>query len=415
MKKILIPGGKLSDLALINSAHRMGMYVISSGTDRKAPAHPFADEYICADYSDKEAMLQLAKEKQVDYMCSCANDFGMLSTAYVCEQLGLPGHDSYETTQILHTKSRFKKVCEELGIHAPISRFFSDRDKAIAFIRDAGKRMIVKPVDNVASKGVAAPKTVDEISSAVDEAFSKSKKGMILAEPFLEGYNATVTSMLINQTVVAFFANSYCYYPQGEVLGPEFPVNERCNGHCEPALHFEEFAPRVIEDFNKIAKHLHLVDGKFHCEVMIAPDHTAQIYDVHRRMSGEPQPWHEWNSTTGLCWEDWIVKAECGMDLSDFPCGARQNKFVHTRNIYAPKNGIIDEVVLDEYLTSHLSPKYPGKTYKIENLFISDHFHQPVNRYSGEFRFEFDNRAEMEHLADLDTDNFYPHVTFKYK
>lgn len=414
MKKILIPGGKLSDLALINSAHRMGMYVISSGTDWKAPAHQFADEYICADYSDKEAMLRLAKEKQIDYMCSCANDFGMISTAYVCEQLGLPGHDSYETTRILHTKNRFKKVCEEIGVHAPVSRFFTDRDEAIAYIRSMDKPVIVKPVDNVASKGVYSPKSTDEIAVSVDGALSKSKIGMILAEPFLEGYNATATSMIIDQTVVAFFANSYCYFPQGEVIGPEFPVNERCNGNCEPALHFEDFAPGVIEDLNTIARYLHLVDGKFHCEVMIAPDRSAQIYDVHRRMSGEPKPWHEWNRSTGLCWEDWIVKAECGMDLSDFPKGIKQNRFFLTRKIYAPKSGIIKKASLDEYLTAHLYPPFPGKKYELWNFYINDHFHEPIDRFTDEFKFEFDNREEMERLADPTTDNFYSHVSFEY-
>ena len=415
MKKILIPGGKFSDLALVNAAHRLGLYVITSGNHPYAPAHPYADEYVCADYSDKEAMLQLAKDKKIDYMCSCANDYGMLSTAYVCEQLGLPGHDSYEVTQILHSKDRFKKVCEELNIHTPVSHFFKERDKAIAFIREADKKMIIKPVDNVASKGVSAPKSVDEIETAVDEAFANTKSGTILVEPFLEGYNATVTSMLIDQTVVAFFANSYCYYPQGEVLGPEFPVNERCNGICEPAIHFEEFAPSVIDDFNKIARYLHLADGKFHCEIMIDKNNNAQIFDVHRRMSGEPVPWHEWNRTIGFSWEDWIVRAECGMDLSGFPRGARQNRFLHQRNIYAPQNGIIKEVILDEYLTSHLYQKYPGKNYVVKDIFIQDYRHEPINRYGSEFRFEFNNRAEMEYLADLETDHFYPHVEFVYE
>ena len=48
-KRILIPGGKFSDWALVNAAHRLGMYVITSGNDAKAPAHQFADKYVPAD------------------------------------------------------------------------------------------------------------------------------------------------------------------------------------------------------------------------------------------------------------------------------------------------------------------------------------------------------------------------------
>ena len=62
-KRILIPNGGISEWALINAAHRMGMYVITSGIHEDAPANRIADEYVKADYSDKEAMLRLAKEK----------------------------------------------------------------------------------------------------------------------------------------------------------------------------------------------------------------------------------------------------------------------------------------------------------------------------------------------------------------
>ena len=411
-KKILIPGGKLSDWALVNAAHRLGLYVITSGTHKDAPAHKFADEYVCADYSDKEAMLQLAAEKQVDYMCSCANDFGMLSTAYVCEKLGLPGHDSYETTLTIHNKDRFKPLAKKLGIHSPISEIFTNRDEAIEFVKNADRPMIIKPTDNVASIGVSVPQTKDEIVSAVDFAFEKSKIKSILVEPYLEGFFATVTSMIINQEVVAFFANSSYPYPQGEILGPMFPANVRNNGGSRPSLYFEDYAPSIIEDFNKIAKELKLVDGKFHCELLVNPkDHTAQIFDVHRRMSGENTPWHEWNETTGTRWEDWIVKAECGMDLSDFPKGIKQNRYFHNRNVYAPKDGIIKRVIFDEYLTSHLYPKYEGKNYVIYNQFTSDHRHEPV----ASLDFEFDSRAEMETVSDVSVDNFYPHITFEYE
>lgn len=410
-KKILIPGGKFSDWALVNAAHRLGLYVITSGTHRDAPAHKFADEYVYADYSDKEAMLQVAKEKKIDYMCSCANDFGMLSTAYVCEQLGLPGHDSYETTLTIHNKDRFKPLAKKLGIHSPVSEIFTDRDKAIEFVKNADKPMIIKPTDNVASIGVSVPKTAGEIASAVDLAFEKSKIKSILVEPYLEGFFATVTSMIINQEVVAFFANSSYPYPQGEILGPMFPANVRNNGGSRPALYFNEFAPSIIEDFNKIAKELKLVDGKFHCELLIAPDHTAQIFDVHRRMSGENMPWHEWNETTGTRWEDWIVKAECGMDLSDFPKGLKQNRFLHSRQIYAPKNGIIKRVIFDEYLTKRLNPKYEGKNYVLYDKFTSDYFHEPV----ASLDFEFDSQEEMERIACETKDNFYSHLTFEYE
>ena len=418
-KKILIPGGKLSDWALVNAAHRLGLYVITSGTNKAAPAHYFADEYVCADYSDKEAMLALAKEKKIDYMCSCANDFGMISTAYVCEQLGLPGHDSYETTLTIHHKDRFKPLAKKLGLHSPVSEVFDKKEDAIGYIRNADRLMILKPADNVASKGVSVPRTEEEIRASVDLAFSQSKEKKIIVEPYIEGFFVTTTAMLIDQEVVCFFADSSHFYPEGEVIGPEFPMNVRNTGVLRPAPYIDEFAPPIIEDLNKLARELKLVDGKFHCELLVTPEKEAWIFDAHRRMSGFDEPWPQWDLTTGLRWEDWIVRAECGMDLSDFPRGIRQNRFFHARDIYAPRDGIIKRLVFDEYLTSHMYPPCSAKEFEMAGLFVTDHLHNPLVRNfvlptGGPVFFEFDSPEEAAYVGSPEEDHFYNHIRFEY-
>jgi formate-dependent phosphoribosylglycinamide formyltransferase (GAR transformylase) len=418
-KRILIPGGKLSDWALVNAAHKLGLYVITSGTDKKAPAHAFADEYVCADYSDKEAMLRLAEEKKIDYMCSSANDYAMLSTAYVCEKLGLPGHDSYETTLTIHTKDKFKPIAKRLGLHSPVSEVFEDRSEAIEFLRSAGRKMIVKPADNVASNGVSVPTTEEENIESVDFAFSKSKNGRIIIEPFIKGFFVPVTSMIIEQEVKAFFTEAYFEYPQGVKIAPEFPINYRSTGYQIPSPYADEFSPAIISDFNKIARELKLVDGKFHCELLITPEHEAYIFDVHRRMSGFFNPWAQWDISGELTWEDWIVRAECGMDLSAFPVGIRQEKHIHCRNIFAPRNGIIKRIVFDEYLTSHIYPFFTGKNLILHNMYVTDHLHNPIiESYPSVGRcplqFAFDSAEEAERISNPANDEFYSHIRFEY-
>jgi len=420
-KRILIPGGKLSDWALVNSAHKLGMYVITSGTDVDAPAHKFSDEYVYADYSDKEEMLKVAEEKKIDYMCSCANDYGMISTAYVCEKLGLPGHDSYETTLTIHNKDRFKPIAKKLGIHSPVSEIFSNKAEAMDFLRSSSKKMIIKPSDNVASHGVSAPKSPEEYEASVDFAFANSKNGKIIIEPFIEGFFVPVTSMIIGQEVKAFFTEAYFPYPQGVKIADEFPINFRCTGYQIPSPYADEFSPAIIEDFNKIARELKLVDGKFHCELLITPEHEAYIFDVHRRMSGFFTPWSRWDVSEEIKWEDWVVKAECGMDLSDFPKDFHQSRHIHGRNIYAPHNGILKEVIFDEYLTSHIFPKFEGTRYTMHNLYVTDYLHEPISENYPEapskspLQFVFDDPKEAERICDPSSDEFYKHIKFVYQ
>lgn len=418
-KRILIPGGKLSDWALVNAAHRLNLYVITSGTDVNAPAHKFSDEYVCADYSDREAMLKLAKEKKIDYMCSCANDFGMLSTAYVCEQLGLPGHDSYETTWTLHHKDTLKPLAKKLGLHMPESVCFTSTEEAIDFLKKADKQMIVKPSDNVDSRGVSTPESASEIEIAVEDAFQNSKAKVIMIEPFIKGYYCSTDAMLVNQKVRAFVSDSVVFYPEGSVLGRKFPECNRGNGINKPCPDIKEIAPIVIDDFNKLAKELRLVDGAIHCELLVDENHQPHIFDLHRRMSGFNYPWASWNSAIGFRWEDWLVKAECGMSINEFPEGLIQKNFLHMRNIYAPKNGIIKKMEFDEYLTSHMYPKCNASRFAIYDRFISDCKFEPILRGRGagaqdQIYFKFDTLEELNYVSSTEKDHFYEHISFEY-
>lgn len=421
-KRVLIPGGREADCGMVNAAHRMGMYVITSGTHDKDPAHRLSDEYVFADYSDKEAMLALAKEKNIDYMVSNSNDFGMISTAYVCEQLGLPGHDSYETTVRLHTKDTFKAAAKKIGIHSPVSEIFDNRDEAIAFLRNVDQKYIIKPCDNVGSNGVCTPESTGDIEKCVDFAFTNTKKGKILAEPFIEGFFVPVTSMIINKKVQAFFTEAYFPYPEGVKVGPRFPINYHCTGYQIPAPFADEFSPEIIEDFEKIAREFDLVDGKFHCELLITPEHKAWIFDVHRRISGVFVPKSHWDISGEITWEDWVLRAECGMDLSGFPKDCKQRKYVHSRNIYAPKDGLIKRLIFDEYLSSHLYPSFEGERFVLNNLFTFDHLHKPVvDNYPENgglnlvFRFDESEKEAAEKLFDHTSNEFYSHLTFEYE
>ena len=101
---MLIAGGGYADIPLILSAKKLGYYVITTGNRPEELGHFYSDEYHHTDYSDLKAMLTLSKQLKINAICACCNDFSALSSAYVAENLGLPGHDSYETTKIIHHK-----------------------------------------------------------------------------------------------------------------------------------------------------------------------------------------------------------------------------------------------------------------------------------------------------------------------
>ena len=114
MEKVLILNGSLSEIPLIEKAKQLGYYVVTSGNDPTLIGHSYSDEYIAADYSDKEAILDLVRSNDIDRIVSCANDFGVITSCYVAEKMDWPGHDTYENALTLHQKDRLKEFIQDI-------------------------------------------------------------------------------------------------------------------------------------------------------------------------------------------------------------------------------------------------------------------------------------------------------------
>lgn len=55
--RALVLNGSLSEIPLIEEAHKLGYYVITTGNAPTLIGHSYADEYIGCDYSDSKQLL----------------------------------------------------------------------------------------------------------------------------------------------------------------------------------------------------------------------------------------------------------------------------------------------------------------------------------------------------------------------
>ena len=78
----------------------------------------------------------------------------MLSTAYTAEKLNLPGYDSFENTELIHQKDKYRTFAETNGILSPNAKGYDDFEKAAQAIDKFNYPVIVKPVDLTGGKGI---------------------------------------------------------------------------------------------------------------------------------------------------------------------------------------------------------------------------------------------------------------------
>lgn len=180
----MLLGGIRYLLPVIKAAHEQGHYVITADYVPDNIAHKFSDEYVNVSIVDKDAVLNVAKEKGIDGIMSFGVDPGVVTAAYVAEKMGLPSPGPYKSVEILQNKNLFRKFLKDNGFNVPRAKSFSSIDEALSC--GFNYPVIVKPTDSAGSKGVSRVDSQVELKSALENAFAHSIKGKVIVEAFIE-------------------------------------------------------------------------------------------------------------------------------------------------------------------------------------------------------------------------------------
>ena len=185
-KKLMLLGGLRYLLPVIESAHKLGYYVITCDYLPDNIAHKYSDEYHNVSIIDKEAVLALARELQIDGIMSFAVDPGVVTAAYVQEQMGLPAFGPYESVCILQNKDRFRNFLTQHGFNVPKAKGFASIEEAMAEQYWYPWPVIVKPTDSAGSKGVTRVDRLEDLRPALEVPFTHSLSKRVIVEEFIE-------------------------------------------------------------------------------------------------------------------------------------------------------------------------------------------------------------------------------------
>ena len=378
MKKALILNTSHNDLRMILALKELGYFVVSLGSQPNLIGQKYVDKYIQQDYSDKEKALEIAESEKIDAVCACCNDFGVITAAFIAENLNLPGHDTLENVYILHHKDKFKQFCKANNISTPPAEYFSMQNEAFDYIETLAEfPIIVKPTDLSAGNGISRADNLQEAKSAVEYAFSKSRVKRIVIEPFIDGSQHGFCTFLINRKVAALCTNNeYSFLNKYRVEIDTFPSDN-----------FEKVKDFLIAEIEKFAEILNLKDGIFHLQYRMK-DGKPYIIEAMRRtlgnMYGVPA-----EKLTGINWDYWEVVSHCGLDLSDFPRDNRQNGFFAYKTLVAAKNGFVDDVQIPQHLQKFVFDKC---ILWEKDAPITNYMSQPL----GFLFLQFGSREQME-------------------
>lgn len=277
----MLLGGIRYLLPAIEAAHKHGAHVITVDYLPDNIAHKYSDEYHNVSIVDKEAVLTLAKELQIDGILSYAVDPGVVTAAYVAEQMGLPFTCSYEAAGILQDKARFRQFLTENGFNVPNAKGYDNTEDAHKDIGYFNWPVIVKPVDSAGSKGVTRVDDPKDLDKAIETALDASHNGHFIIEDFLElqGYQSSADCFSVNGELV--YADYSDQLFDKCAANPYTPALE-----IWPSTMSKEHQDYLTKELQRLLHLLHCGTGLYNVESRVCKNGKPYIMEVSPRAGG---------------------------------------------------------------------------------------------------------------------------------
>lgn len=277
----MLLGGIRYLLPVIKAAHEQGYYVITADYLPDNIAHKYSDEYVNVSIIDKEAVLAVAKAKNIDGIMSFGVDPGVIAASYVQNKMGLPSFGPYESVEILQNKDKFRQFLADNGFNVPKSKGFSSVEEALKDREFYEFPVIVKPTDSAGSKGVTRVDCFEELLPALEYAFAHSIKRKVIVEEFIEkrGCSSDTDSFVYNGELkmITFSAQRF----DESAINPYTPA-----AYSWPSTFTKEEEAYLASEIQRLLTLLKMETSIYNIETRIGTNGKPYIMEVSPRGGG---------------------------------------------------------------------------------------------------------------------------------
>lgn len=200
MKTLWIVSGGLEAVPGIMRAKAMGLHVVVSDGNSRAPGAAIADDFVLASTYNISATVSAAADYQrtvrpLDGVICMAADVP-ITVASVAAELGLPGIP-VEAARLSSDKLAMKQRFAAAGIPIPWFCRIESGDHLLKMSRERGFPLVIKPVDSRGARGVLKLNPEIDLNWSYRHAREHSPSGKVILEEYLDGPQISTESVLI--------------------------------------------------------------------------------------------------------------------------------------------------------------------------------------------------------------------------
>lgn len=199
-KTIMIIGGGLLQVPVIQTAKKMGLQVIVTDRNSGTAGMKYADIPIVMSTRDVEGSVWAAKKQNyitpISAVLTVGTDASM-AVAAVADALKLPGikfEDAEASTNKIKMRTRFK----EHGVPSPEFVPIQSLKGAKSACKKLGFPVVIKPSDNMGARGVVRINNKNDITAAFQYAKDASNNGDLIIEEYMEGPELSIDAVIYN-------------------------------------------------------------------------------------------------------------------------------------------------------------------------------------------------------------------------
>ena len=276
----MVLGAGIMQGPALTIAAEMGLLAVAADADEKAACVNLAGRFEKVDLKDREGIETLARSLAEDAengglsgIMTAGTDFSA-NVAWAAGKLGLPG-TSYESALNASDKERMRERFKEAGVPSPefvIMKAVPEAGSDLPFSWPA----VVKPVDNMGSRGCRRVDNFSELKAAVAEALKFSRGGRAIVEEYMEGPEFSVDALVYKgEITICGFADRHIFFP------PYFIEM----GHTMPSCRDSGVIQSLLDAFCRGVKALGITNSAAKGDIKMTPK-GPMIGEIAARLSG---------------------------------------------------------------------------------------------------------------------------------
>ena len=279
-KRVLILGAGVMQGPALKIAAEMGLQVIAADADSEAACVHLAGCFEKVDLKNREGIETLARSLAKDTengglggIMTAGTDFSA-SVAWAAEKLALPGIP-FESALDASDKERMRLRFKKAGVPSPEFVIMKSAPETGSFLPFPWPA-VVKPVDNMGSRGCRRVDNFTELKAAVTEALKYSRSGRAIVEEYMEGPEFSVDALIYKgEITICGLADRHIFFP------PYFIEM----GHTMPSAQDSGTIKLLLDAFCRGVKALGITNGAAKGDIKMTPK-GPMIGEIAARLSG---------------------------------------------------------------------------------------------------------------------------------